>query len=62
MKVAVIVLADTETHADLGRIANALEEIKAFHGTGDASLLVSSLDSCRLLLPLHSIVSLCYTC
>jgi hypothetical protein len=28
MKVAVVVLADTETHEGLGRVANALEAVK----------------------------------
>lgn len=29
-KVAIIVLADTETHGDMGRISNALEAVKDF--------------------------------
>lgn len=29
-KVAIIVLADTETHGDMGRISNALETVKEF--------------------------------
>jgi hypothetical protein len=34
-KVAVIVLADTETHEGLGRIVNALEVAKEFKAAGD---------------------------
>lgn len=34
-KVAVIVLADNETHGDMGRIANALEVAKEFKEGGD---------------------------
>ena len=34
-KVAIVVLADTETHGDLGRIANALTSAKEFTEAGD---------------------------
>lgn len=33
--VALIVLADTETHADMGRVANALEAAKELYEAGD---------------------------
>ncbi|MFO7544479.1 MAG: hypothetical protein R6W77_03185 [Trueperaceae bacterium] len=39
-KLAVIVLADTETHADLGRVVNALETVKEFQDAGDDVALV----------------------
>jgi hypothetical protein len=35
LKVGIIVLADTETHADMGRVANALETAKEFQEAGD---------------------------
>jgi hypothetical protein len=35
VKVGILVLADKETHADLGRIANALEVAKEFQEGGD---------------------------
>lgn len=34
-KVAIVVMADTETHGDLGRIANALTTTKEFKEAGD---------------------------
>ena len=34
-KVAIVVMADTETHGDLGRIANALTTTKEFREAGD---------------------------
>lgn len=34
-KVGILVLADTETHADMGRVANALETAKEFQEAGD---------------------------
>ncbi len=39
-KAAVIVFADTETHGDLGRIANALTTVKEFKEGGDDVTLV----------------------
>jgi hypothetical protein len=39
-KVAVVVLADTETHEGLGRVANALEAVKEFKEAGDDVRLV----------------------
>lgn len=39
-KVAIIVLADTETHGDLGRAVNALEVAKEFQEAGDEVALV----------------------
>ncbi|HEX9058032.1 MAG TPA: hypothetical protein VF818_10925 [Ktedonobacterales bacterium] len=39
-KVAVIVLADTETHADMGRVTNAIEVVKEFRDAGDESTLI----------------------
>src|SRR6266446_2212361 len=39
-KIGIIVLADTETHADLGRVANALETTKEFHEAGDEVTLI----------------------
>lgn len=40
MKVAVIVLADTETHADMGRVANALEFAKELKQAKDEVELI----------------------
>ncbi len=40
IKVAIIVLADTETHADMGRVANALEAAKEFQESGDEITLL----------------------
>lgn len=40
MSVAIIVLADTESHADMGRVANALETVKEFHEAGDEVTLI----------------------
>lgn len=34
-KIAILVLADTETHGDLGRVVNALEVAKEFKDAGD---------------------------
>ena len=34
-KVRILVLADTETHADMGRVANALETTKELQEAGD---------------------------
>src|SRR5918995_1824834 len=39
-KAAIVVLADTETHADLGRIANALTSAKEFKEAGDEITIV----------------------
>jgi len=39
-KVAIVVLADTESHGDLGRVVNALEAVKEFKDAGDAVTLV----------------------
>jgi hypothetical protein len=36
LRVAIVVLADSDTHADLGRMANALEAAKELHEAGDA--------------------------
>jgi hypothetical protein len=35
IRVAIVVLADTETHADLGRVANAIEAAKESHEASD---------------------------
>lgn len=35
IKIAVIVLADRESHADMGRLTNALETAKEFQDAGD---------------------------
>ena len=35
-KIAVVVLADAETHADMGRLANALETAKEAKESGDS--------------------------
>ncbi len=40
MKAAIVVLADTETAEDLGRVVNALEAVKEFKEAGDAVRLV----------------------
>lgn len=34
-KIGILVLADKETHADMGRVANALEVAKEFQEAGD---------------------------
>jgi hypothetical protein len=39
-KISVVVLADTRSHADLGRIANALELVKESAEAGDDAELV----------------------
>jgi hypothetical protein len=39
-KAAIVVLADTETHGDLGRIANALTSAKEFEEAGDEITVV----------------------
>ena len=39
-KAAIVVLADTETHADLGRIANALTSANEFKEAGDETTMV----------------------
>ncbi len=38
--VALVVFADTETHADMGRVANALTAAKEFKDTNDEVALV----------------------
>ncbi len=39
-KVAVIVFADSESHADMGRIANAIEMVNEFNDEGDEGKLI----------------------
>ncbi len=39
-KVAIVVLADTETHGDLGRAANALTSAKEFKQAGDETTII----------------------
>ncbi len=39
-KAAVIVFADTDTHADMGRMSNALEIVKEFKESGDDATLI----------------------
>jgi hypothetical protein len=39
-KVAIVVLADTETHGDLGRVVNALEAVKEFKEAKDDVQLI----------------------
>jgi hypothetical protein len=39
-KVAIIVLADTEAHGDLGRVVNALEAVKEFKDVNDDVQLI----------------------
>ena len=39
-KAAIIVLADTETHGDLGRVVNALEAVKELKEAGDEVKLI----------------------
>jgi hypothetical protein len=39
-KAAIVVLADTETYGDLGRIANALTSAKEFKEAGDETTIV----------------------
>lgn len=40
VKIAIVVLADTETHGDLGRLVNALEAVKEFTEAGDDVRLI----------------------
>jgi hypothetical protein len=40
MKLAVVVLAGTETHEGLGRVVNAFEVAKEFHEAGDEVTMV----------------------
>jgi hypothetical protein len=40
LKIAVVVLADTETHGDLGRAVNALETAREFKEAGDEVAIV----------------------
>lgn len=39
-RVAIVVLADTETHGDLGRVVNALEAVKEFKEANDEVQLI----------------------
>jgi len=39
-KIAVFVFADSEDHADMGRIANAMEMVKEFTEAGEESKLI----------------------
>ncbi len=39
IKIAVLVLADSETHADMGRMSNALQIAKEFKNGGDEARL-----------------------
>ncbi|MDQ3943461.1 MAG: hypothetical protein M3254_10215, partial [Actinomycetota bacterium] len=39
-KAAIVVLADTETHGDLGRVANALTSAKEFKEAGDETTII----------------------
>ena len=39
-KAAIVVLADTESHGDLGRLVNALEAVKEFKEAGDDVQLI----------------------
>jgi hypothetical protein len=39
-RVAIVVLADTETHGDLGRVVNAMVAAKEFKGAGDDVQLI----------------------
>ncbi|MBI4472110.1 MAG: DsrE family protein [Acidobacteria bacterium] len=39
-KAAIVVLADTESHADLGRVVNALEAVKEFKDANDDVKLI----------------------
>lgn len=40
LKAAIVVLADTETHEGMGRVANALEAVKEFKQHGDDVKLI----------------------
>ena len=40
LKAAIVVLADTETHEGMGRVANALEAVKEFKEHGDDVRLI----------------------
>ena len=40
VKVAIVILADTETHESLGRVVNALEAVKEFKDAGDDVQLI----------------------
>lgn len=39
-KVAIVILADTETHGDLGRVVNALESAKEFKEANDDAKVI----------------------
>lgn len=39
-KIAIVVLADTETHGDMGRAVNALEVASEFKGAGDEVAII----------------------
>lgn len=39
-RMAILVLADTESHADLGRVVNAMVAAKEFHEAGDEVQLI----------------------
>ncbi len=39
-KVAVVVFADSENHADMGRVANAMEMVNEFQEAGDEAKLL----------------------
>ncbi|MEX0812028.1 MAG: hypothetical protein WD048_07405 [Chitinophagales bacterium] len=39
-KVAVIVFADSESHADMGRVTNAMEIVNEFTEAGDEATLI----------------------
>lgn len=40
LKVAIVVLADTETHGDMGRVSNALRAVQEFKKNGDDVKLI----------------------
>ncbi len=40
VNVAILVLADTETHGDMGRLSNALESVKEFKEANDEVQLI----------------------
>lgn len=40
IKVAIVVLADTETHGDMARVSNALRAVQEFKENGDDVKLI----------------------
>jgi hypothetical protein len=41
MRAAIVVLANIESHADMGRVANTFDTANEFHEAGDGVVLIS---------------------